>query len=94
MYLVNYWIYENSLNFKSKERDLIGKGVYLAPDIMEAGKYASKIKLGERKTIFQLMIMCRVKPDKIRDPGVKPINWVVDGDYDCLRPYRILVKEI
>ena len=37
--------------------------------------------------------MCRVKPDKIREPGRYPINWIVDDNYDCLRPYRILIKE-
>ena len=37
--------------------------------------------------------MCRVKPDKIREPGRYPFNWIVDDNYDCLRPYRILIKE-
>ena len=37
--------------------------------------------------------MCRVKPDKIREPGRYPFNWIVDDNYNCLRPYRILIKE-
>ena len=87
-------LYEKVMNYKNKNKGfIVGEGVYLAPDVKEAEKYADKTKLGERKSDFQFMVMCRVKPDEIRDPGRYPINWVVDDNYDCLRPYRILVKE-
>ena len=87
-------LYEKVMNYKNKNKGfIVGEGVYLAPDVHEAEKYADKTKLGERKSDFQFMVMCRVKPDEIRDPGRYPINWVVDDNYDCLRPYRILVKE-
>ena len=65
----------------------------MAPDIIEAERYSQEIKLGQRKCKFKFVIMCKVKPDKIRDPGRYPINWIVDDNYDCLRPYRILYKK-
>ena len=37
--------------------------------------------------------MCRVNPGKIRQPIEEPLYWVVDDNYDCVRPYRILFKE-
>ena len=85
--------YKRYINVRDKNKSLVGRGIYLAPDIDEAEKYSDKIELGERKCKYQFVIMCRVKPDKIRDPGIYPLNWVVDDNYDCLRPYRILIKE-
>ena len=86
-------LYKDFSNIRDNNNSLVGEGVYLAPDINEAKKYSDKIQLGERKCKYQLVIMCRVKPDKIREPGRYPINWIVDDNYDCLRPYRILIKE-
>ena len=86
-------LYEDLPNIRDNNNSLVGRGVYLAPDINEAERYAEKIQLGNRKNKFQFIIMCRVKPDKIREPGRYPFNWIVDDNYDCLRPYRILLKE-
>ena len=86
-------LYANLPNIRDNNNSLVGIGVYLAPDIKEAERYSEKINLGKRKNKFQFIIMCRVKPDKIREPGRYPFNWIVDDNYDCLRPYRILVKE-
>ena len=86
-------LYENLPNIRDNNNSLVGVGVYLAPDINEAERYSAKIELGERKGKYQFAIMCRVKPDKIREPGRYPFNWIVDDNYDCLRPYRILIKE-
>ena len=70
----------------------IGEGVYLTPDIEKAEAYADKITLGRSKKDFQFAIMARVNPKKIRDPGLLPINWVLNGSNDEIRPYRLLVK--
>ena len=86
-------LYEHLPNIRDNNNSFVGRGVYLVPDIDEAERYAEKIQLGNRKKKFQLIIMCRVKPDKIREPGRYPFNWIVDDNYDCLRPYRILLKE-
>ena len=87
-------LYAGLINRRDKiNKTYIGRGVYLSPFIEEAEKYAEKIKLGERKSYFQFIIMCRVKPDKIRESKGYYYNWVLNGNYDCIRPYRILVKE-
>ena len=86
-------LYANLPNIRDNNNSLVGIGVYLAPDIKGAERYSEKINLGKRKNKFQFIIMCRVKPDKIREPGRYPFNWIVDDNYNCLRPYRILVKE-
>ena len=86
-------LYSNIEDKRDKNHNLVGTGVYLSPDINEAEKYSDTIRLGQRKSYFQFIIMCRVKPDKIRQPKGLPLNWVLEDNYDCIRPYRILVKE-
>ena len=86
-------LYHHWINIRDKNNGYVGRGVYLAPDIDEAERYSGKINFGRRDCIYQFAIMCRVKPDKIREPDRYPYNWIVDDNYDCLRPYRILVKE-
>ena len=68
------------------------EGVYLAPDIDEAERYADKIKLGVFKRNFQFVIMTRVNPKTIRDPAIFPVNWILKGNDEEIRPYRLLVK--
>ena len=86
-------LYQDLPNIRDENYFHIGEGVYLAPDIVEAERYSQEIKLGQRSDKFKFVIMCKVKPDKIRDPGRFPINWIVDDNYNCLRPYRILYKK-
>ena len=86
-------LYKDLPNIRDNNNSLVGEGVYLAPDIEEAERYAEKIQLGERKCKYQFVMMCRVKPDKIKEPGRYPFNWIVDDNYECSRPYRILIKE-
>lgn len=86
-------LYSSYENIRDDKMDEVGKGVYLAPDINVAENYANKIQLGERKSNFQFIIMCRVKPDMIRQPKGFTNNWVINDSYECLRPYRLLIKE-
>ena len=44
------------------------------------------------KKEFQFAIQARVDPNKIRDPGYFPVNWILNGGNDEIRPYRLLVK--
>ena len=78
-------------NFRSG-KIICGKGVYLTPDIKRAENYANKIKLGHFRKNIQFILMARVDPYKIRDPGVVPVNWILNGGDDEVRPYRLLVK--
>ena len=37
--------------------------------------------------------MVRVNPSYIREPTTQKGFWIVDGDTNQLRPYRLLIKE-
>jgi len=73
----------------------VGKGVYCSPDPNVMEEYAndaeSKTIIDENKFIMGFMI--RVKPEKIRHSKYKNDYWVLNGDTNEMRPYRILIKE-
>ena len=71
---------------------LCNQGVYLTPEIEEAEKYATKVTLGNFKKKFQFIFMSRVNPKKIREPGTVPVNWILNGNDEEIRPYRLLIK--
>ena len=87
-----YSVYLNTRKASKKEYKRCKKGVYLTPDISKAEKYAGKMKLGVYNKEFQFAIQARVDPNKIRDPGAVPINWILNGGNEEVRPYRLLVK--
>ena len=87
-----YSVYLNTRKASKKEYKRCKKGVYLTPDISKAEKYAGKMKLGVYRKEFQFAIQARVDPNKIRDPGAVPINWILNGGNGEIRPYRLLVK--
>ena len=87
-----YSVYPNTRKASMKEYNRCKKGVYLTPDISKAENYAGKIKLGYYSKEFQFAIQARVDPNKIRDPGAVPINWILNGGNEEIRPYRLLVK--
>ena len=86
-------LHKSAPNIRDKDESLSGVGVYLTGEIDEARKYASKIKLGNSPKNFRFVIMCRVKADQIRVPLGYRSHIIIDDNYDCLRPYRILFKE-
>ena len=71
-----------------------GRGVYLTPIIKEAEYWAEKEKFSKKK--FKLIMMCRVNPKKIREPDRGNDNpyWILNGNSEEIRPYRILIKEL
>ena len=89
-----YSKYKNLRKNTKEEYDVCGNGVYLTPDIKKAENYAYMTKLGSLNKDFQFAIQARVDPNKIRDPGVTPVNWVLNGNSNEIRPYRLLVKFI
>jgi len=89
-----YSKYKNLRKNTKKDYDVCGNGVYLTPDIKKAENYAFITKLGSPNKDFQFAIQARVDPNKIRDPGVTPVNWVLNGNNNEIRPYRLLVKFI
>ena len=66
-------------------------GVYITPKIDIAFGYAGTITLGKKH--YKLVIMVRVNPSFIREPTTQPDYWIVDGNINQLRPYRLLIKE-
>jgi hypothetical protein len=85
-----YSTYMNKRQATSKQYRRCGKGVYVTPDISKAETYAHKTKIGNLNKEFQFAVMVRCDPTKIRDPGVFPVNWVLNSEE--IRPYRLLVK--
>ena len=71
-----------------------GRGVYLTPIIKEAEYCAEEEKFSEKK--FKLIMMCRINPKKIREPdrGNENPYWILNGNSEEIRPYRILIKEL
>ena len=69
------------ITIKNKEQFYYcNEGVYLSPNIEQAQKYASKTFLGNIKRLFKFVIMARVNPKRIRDPGIYPANWILSGN--------------
>ena len=85
-------LYKDQLNVE-KSKDIIpycGEGVYFSPNIEEAEKYAEKTSLGSFSFQFQFVFMTRVNPEKIRSPGGTPVDWILNGNDNEIRPYRLL----
>ena len=70
----------------------VGAGVYLTPDIRNAENYAGLVNINGET--FKVVLMIRVKPDRIRCCSCYyNSNWTLNGNYDEIRPYRILLKK-
>ena len=65
----------------------VGTGVYVTPSIKVAELYAD----GDYE--YLVVFMCRVNPASIREVKTVKEYWVVDGNSQCIRPYRILIKK-
>ena len=71
-----------------------GEDVYVTPNIKNAIEHADIIKLGGNDFKFKFVIMARVNPNKIRSHiGLKE-GWILRGNNEEIRPYRLLIKEI
>ena len=85
-------------DIKNDHTKTIGIGVYCSPDpkvMEEYANYASnKATIKGINKKYLIGFMMRVKPDKIRYSNSKKEYWVLDGNKDQMRPYRIMVKEI
>ena len=89
-----YYADEDNIREETKKLGKIKcqNGVYLTPVIKEAELYADEGEFKGKK--FQMIMMCRVNPKKIREPYREgDAYWILDGNYNEIRPYRILIKE-
>ena len=69
-----------------------GEGVYLSPNVEDAATFSDKTHLGFFNLKFQFAFMTRVNPKKIRAIDRFPVTWILNGNSDEIRPYRLLIK--
>lgn len=83
---------EININQKShREYERVGIGVYFSNKINAAEDYAGKVR-DEEGNEYYIVFMCRVCPEKVRISRAKPDYYVLDPNKDCIRPYRILLR--
>ena len=70
----------------------VGVGVYCSSSINVLEEYAGYIIIRNKK--YKVGIMVRCRRDKIRIPIYHKNYWVLDGNFDQLRPYRLLIKRV
>ena len=83
---------EKNVEKNNNKYPFCGVGVYLSPNIEEAGYFADETNLGFFNVKFKFVFMTRVNPNKIRSPGSLPVQWILNGNKDEIRPYRLLIK--
>ena len=76
--------YDDDLNHPGNK---VGKGVYLCRDFKYAKEYSNPVQG------YRCIFMCRVNPKVIRICRRYPQYCVVDGNINCIRPYRLLIKK-
>jgi hypothetical protein len=69
----------------------VGTGVYCSPDPRVMDEYSGKMEI--EGVYYKIGFMLRVNPKKIRCPRAQRNYWVLNGNFDEIRPYRILVKQ-
>ena len=69
---------------------LIGVGVYTSPNPSFLNSYAGTMQIEEIN--YRVGFMLRVKPDKIRYSNQAPDEWILNGNFSEIRPYRLLIK--
>ena len=84
--------YDYNVNTNKSKYPFCGEGVCLFPYIDYAVKFADKTSLGIFNIKFQFVFMSRVNPNKIRSPNGLPTKWILRGNSDEIRPYRLLIK--
>ena len=87
----NRQAFKNDININKKSifgEKVIGEGVYLTPFIKIADHYSAPING------YKCVLMCRVNPNKIRVPQNEKKYWILNGNFNEIRPYRLLIKKI
>ena len=82
-----------NINELSKNKyPFVGIGLYLTDKIDDASFYSGVIEHLNHK--YNITFMCRVCPQEVRFSKEKQNYFVVNPNENCVRPYRILLKEI
>jgi hypothetical protein len=70
----------------------IGEGVYCSPNTNILDTDGGVVQVNNKN--YKIGFMLRVRPDKIRIAQSNNDYWVLNGNSDEIRPYRILIKQI
>ena len=70
-----------------------GKGVYVTPRIEVAEDYTKEFIVREINKKFRIVFQCRVNPGRIRQSSRQPDYWILNGNGQEIRPYRLLIKQ-
>ncbi len=70
-----------------------GKGVYVTPKIEVTEIFTKEFKVREINKKCRIVFQCRVNPDKIRQSRRHPDYWILNGNGQEIRPYRLLIKQ-
>ena len=85
--------YRNCNDRSQEEYPNVGVGVYLSNKINTAEGYAGNVKDDDNNE-YKIVFMCRVCPEKVRFSNSRSDYFVLDGNNECVRPYRILLKPL
>ena len=66
----------------------MGLGFNVTPEISIAESYAKNING------YLCVFMCRINPKTMREPKSERNYWVVSGNSNDIRPYRLLIKYV
>jgi len=72
--------------------NFVGTGVYCYQDPTIMEDFCGEITINDN--IYKVAFMIRVNPEKIRMCAENSDFWVLNGNNDEIRPYRILIKKI
>ena len=84
-------IYKNDKDLRNPTKKC-GSGIYLFQNPKFAENTAGVIDIGGVR--YKLLLMCRVNPEKIRQPEGFDNCWILNCTPSEIRPYRILIKKI
>ena len=69
----------------------VGIGVYFQKNPKITQEYVGTININGNN--YLVALMCKVKPNAIRCPCSSNDFWILNGLFDEVRPYRILLKQ-
>lgn len=84
--------FHNINELSNNKYSTVGRGVYLTDQIDIAKRYSGIFEYDNHR--YNLVFMCRVCPEEVRISEYQKNYFVVNPSDNCVRPYRILLKEI
>ena len=83
--------YKDDINLRNPSKKC-GSGIYLFQNPKIAENTAGIINVGGVR--YKVLLMCRVNPNRIRQPQGFKDCWILNPSPFEIRPYRILIKKI